>query len=452
MNRKELKGLEEELKNSPNNIALRLTYALKLFKLKEFEQSEKNYQIVLKIDPANVKAKQGLVELYFAKGNYSAVIVIAEELVKANAASEKMMELFAKALLRQNSIEEAQEIYEKIIKNNPFYFDEELDSVLEDQDEYLSDKDHDGEDDDEYEREGFDDFFDNPFFEDDSHLFLPDLNIKWGEITGLQKLKDFIVFKHDQIYSDLSTFHLKKVGLLLYGPSGCGKTHIVRALPSKIETSILPVGIDRLMDVYSYKPEGLLHYYFGKMRLGNPCILFIEDVDKYAQRLTPGISLEQRLTVNKLAEEMDHVRFQDQFIIATSNKPWEIDPIFLQTGKFNYPFFVGPPGLKERKEFFKKLFQSKKNLNSAADLLANESKFYSIGELLSAFDRAITFDCIEKGVPTKKTIDADLVLNELENIVPHSQIWFELFFDQWLPAYKQHQMYKDVDKFLKSYD
>ena len=451
MNRKELKGLEEELKNSPNNIALRLTYALKLFKLKEFEQSEKNYQIVLKLDPSNVKAKQGLVELYFAKGNYSAVIVIAEELVKANAASEKMMELFAKALLRQNSIEEAQEVYEKIIKNNPFYFDEELDSVLEDQDEYLTDGEKDNDDDD-YDREDFDDFFDNPFFEDDSHLFLPDLNIKWDEITGHDTLKSFIIFKHDQIYSELSTFHLKKVGLLMYGPSGCGKTHIVRALPSKIETSILPVGIDRLMDIYSYKPEGLLHYYFGKMRLGNPCILFIEDVEKYAQKLTSSISLEQRLTVHKLADEMDHVRFQDQFIIATSNKPWEIDPVFLQTGKFNYPFFVGPPDLKERKAFFKKLFHSKKNYGVAADLLAKESKYYSIGELLSAFDRAITFDCIKKGVPTKKTIDADLILHELENILPHSQIWFEQFFDQWPSAYKAHQMYKDVDQFLKQYD
>jgi tetratricopeptide (TPR) repeat protein len=221
MNRKELKGLEEELKNSPNNIALRLTYALKLFKLKEFEQSEKNYQIVLKLDSANVKAKQGLIELYFAKGNYSAVIVIAEELVKANAASEKMMELYAKALLRQNSIEEAQEIYEKIIKNNPFYFDEELDSVLEDHDEYISDEIGNADDDD-FDEEGYDDFFDNPFFDDDSHLYLPDLNIKWDDVTGHETLKSFIVFKQDQINSNLSTFHLKKVGLLLYGPSGCG--------------------------------------------------------------------------------------------------------------------------------------------------------------------------------------------------------------------------------------
>ena len=170
MNKKDLKMIEEALKKSPNNIALRLTYALKLFKLREFDLSEKNYQVVLKSDPANTKAKQGLVELYFAKGNYSAVIVIAEELVKIGAASEKMMELYAKALLRQNSIAEAQEIYERIIKNNPFYFDEELDSVLEDQDEYLNDGDfEEGEDEFDYDEDEMDDSFGfeaNPFIED----------------------------------------------------------------------------------------------------------------------------------------------------------------------------------------------------------------------------------------------------------------------------------------------
>jgi len=451
MNRKELKGLEDELKNSPNNIALRLTYALKLFKLKEFEQSEKNYQIVLKLDSNNVKAKQGLVELYFAKGNYSAVIVIAEELVKANAASEKMMELYAKALLRQNSIEEAQEVYERIIKNNPFYFDEELDSVLEDQDEYISNA-LPNRDQDDYEDDEYGDFFDNPFFDDDSHLFLPDLNIKWDEINGHEILKSFIIFKNDQISSNLTTFHLKKVGLLMYGPSGCGKTHIVRALPSKIETPILPLTIDKLMDIYSYKPEGLIHYYFGKMRLGNPCILFIEDVEKYAQRLTENSGLEIRLIVSKLAEELDHVRFQEQFIIATTSKPWELDAMFLTTGKFNYPFFVGPPSLKERKEFFKKLFHTKKLANSAVDLLAKESKYYSIGELLSAFDRAITFECIAKGVPSKKTIDADLVLSQLDIIQPNARLWFEDFKNMWPSSKKSHQIFTEVDQFMLKFD
>ena len=206
------------------------------------------------------------------------------------------------------------------------------------------------------------------------------------------------------------------------------------------------------MDVYSYKPEGLIHYYFGKMRLSSPCILFIEDVEKYAQKISENSTLELRLIVSKLAEELDHVRFQEQFVIATTSKPWELDPVFLNTGKFNYPFFIGPPNLKERKEFFKKLFNTRKVANGAVDLLAKESKYYSFGELLSAFDRAITFDCISKGVPTKKTIDAELVLGQLDIIQPNSQLWFEQFNVYWPISHQKHQMYKDVQKFLVDFD
>ena len=49
-----------------------------------------------------------------------------------------------KSLLRQNSLKEAQELYNKILERNPFYFDEELDSVLNDQEEYF-DESRDGE-------------------------------------------------------------------------------------------------------------------------------------------------------------------------------------------------------------------------------------------------------------------------------------------------------------------
>src|SRR5690606_32417467 len=105
-----------------------------------------------------------------------------EELSKLNAASEKMLELYAKSLLRQNSVIDAQEVYDRILKNNPFYFDEELDSVLEDSDEYLDDGEEFGgySDDDGFDEEEMDDFFDNPFLGDDSYMFLPDSELSFN--------------------------------------------------------------------------------------------------------------------------------------------------------------------------------------------------------------------------------------------------------------------------------
>jgi transitional endoplasmic reticulum ATPase len=446
MSKKDLKNFEDALKNAPNNIALRLTYALKLFKLKEFDLSEKNYQAVLKLDPNNKKAKQGLVELYFAKENYSAVIIIAEELVKINSASEKMMELYAKALLRQNSISDAQEVYDKIIKNNPFYFDEELDSVLEDDNEYLNDQL--GSDDDEFDDEDMDDFFNNPFLDDETHLFLPDSGLTWKKVFGLSDLKNFIDYKSGNLDLDPENRVEEKIGLLLYGPPGCGKTFFVRSLTSKTEAEILPLGIDRLLDIYSYKPEGLLHYYFGKMRINSPCILYIDEVDKYAQDRSNLTSHDERLTVSKLLEELDNVRFQDQFVVASTNRPWEIDPVFFTPGKFNHQYFVGPPNFEERSEFLTSKFQGKKKyteLNTMIEVLAAKTRNFSYAEINQAFEQ-FRFKIGE--VKTKKqNIDFNILLNCIEDINPYAPIWFEQFLSSWPEKLKSLSVYQKVAKY-----
>ena len=88
MNKNDLRILKEAINRSPDNIALRLSYALKLFKIKEYEERKK-LSACFKTRFRKYKAKQGLIELYFAKGNYSAVIVIAEELSARNLTSEK---------------------------------------------------------------------------------------------------------------------------------------------------------------------------------------------------------------------------------------------------------------------------------------------------------------------------------------------------------------------------
>ena len=194
MNKNDLRILKEAINRAPDNIALRLSYALKLFKIKEYDESEKNYHHVLKLDPENIKAKQGLIELYFAKGNYSAVIVIAEELSARNLTSEKILELQVKSLLRQNSLKEAQELYNKILERNPFYFDEELDSVLNDQEEYFDDsREGEGGFGDKDEFDPFDeyspmempDFITNP-----EQMFLPKIEPGFGAMIGQDYLKN----------------------------------------------------------------------------------------------------------------------------------------------------------------------------------------------------------------------------------------------------------------------
>ena len=451
MNKKDLKLIEEALKKSPNNIALRLTYALKLFKVKEWEQSEKNYHAVLKLDPSNTKAKQGLVELYFVKANYSAVIVIAEELVKLNAASEKMMELYAKALLRQNSIADAQEVYERIIKNNPFYFDEELDSVLEDHDEYLEDG-AEYDDDEEYDDDDMAGFFENPFFSDESHLFLPEANLHFNDIIGLDRVKALINFKTPILTPELPNQGSSKFGLLLFGPPGCGKTYFIKALPKELDVNILPLGIDRLIDSFSYKAEGLLHFYFGKMRLNRPCILWIDEVDRYAAARTKDMSSDLRQTVSKLLEELDGVRFKDesQFVIAATNEPWTMDSVFFTPGKFDYQMFIPPPSVDERKKYFMKMVKTLQVDEIKVNALAEATAFYSYPEMDQLVDHAFFYNL--KPAKRRQKVKVEQALAIVDSIEPYAKTWIQKFVEHTPIAMHHTIAYKEVMKYKATHN
>ncbi|HOY12519.1 MAG TPA: AAA family ATPase [Saprospiraceae bacterium] len=450
MNKKDLKMIEEALKKSPNNIALRLTYALKLFKLREFDLSEKNYQVVLKSDPANTKAKQGLVELYFAKGNYSAVIVIAEELVKIGAASEKMMELYAKALLRQNSIAEAQEIYERIIKNNPFYFDEELDSVLEDQDEYLHDEEFgDGEDEFDYDEDEMDDIFDNPFFTDDSYLFLDSNAVQWNKIIGMEEIKKLVEYKSYILTPELSKQgQNNKFNLLLYGPPGCGKTYFAAALANRFDASVLPVEMDRVNDMFMYKAEGRIQYYFAKMRLNKPCILIIDELERFGTSQEIFNSFENMQVIGKLVEELDGVRYKnsEQFIVSATNRPWQIEQVLFSPGKFGWNRFVGPPAFKERVKYF----ESIKNQHQFSALeigqLATATKFFSFAELNHLIDMA-KYEAKTKAGRKKTKLTFAETESLIAGITPFAPNWIEIFMEK-APAF----LLKEVTGFMEKFD
>lgn len=448
MKKKDLKVLEEALKLTPNNIALRLTYALKLFKLRDFEQSEFNYQEVLKKDPSNTKAKQGLVELYFAKGNYSAVIVIAEELVKVNSASEKMMELYAKALLRQNNIAEAQEIYERLIKNNPFYFDEELDAVLEDADEYINGDDFDDMD-GEYEDEPMDNMFDNPFFTDDDYMFIENGTVKWRDVIGMEPLKKLLEYKSVILTPELGyKQRSNKFNLLLFGPPGCGKTHIVSAMPDRYDSSILPMELDRINDTFTFRAEGRIQFYFAKLRLHPSAILLIDDVERYGTRRKDQLSFEALQVYSKLVEELDGIRYKDnaQYVIAATNQPWLLDSALFTPGKFTNRVFVGPPTHRERAKYFDHAKAFHTLTAAEIDNLALETSMFSYAELSELIDQALFLLGTKPGKKKAKLAYND-ILPLIPTMRPYAITWFE-DFEQNAPEH----MKLEVNAYLQTAD
>ena len=97
--------------------------------LNRLDEAETEFSTLLKISNDN-KAKLGLATVFFKKGSYSACNVILEEVIEKGINDINIYTLYAKGLLKENSIAKAIEAYKKALEINPKYFDEALDSKL----------------------------------------------------------------------------------------------------------------------------------------------------------------------------------------------------------------------------------------------------------------------------------------------------------------------------------
>ena len=129
MNENTIQGIREALRHSPDNIPLRMLLAENLLSLNRLEEAEAEYTTILKTsnDP---RAKPGLARVYFRKGNFSACNVILEEVIEEGNTDIDVFVLYAKALMKENSISKARDIYSKVLSIDPNYTDDELDSQL----------------------------------------------------------------------------------------------------------------------------------------------------------------------------------------------------------------------------------------------------------------------------------------------------------------------------------
>lgn len=92
-----------------------------------FTEAAEQYQLVLDKSYGNNKAQLGLARCYFAQEKYSTAIIIYEQ--AGNMPAEDTL-VYIKCLIRENSITQAVNEYQKLIALNPGMRDEEIDSSL----------------------------------------------------------------------------------------------------------------------------------------------------------------------------------------------------------------------------------------------------------------------------------------------------------------------------------
>jgi transitional endoplasmic reticulum ATPase len=396
MNQDTIESLKQALLFSPDNEPLRLMLANALLTLHFYDDAQEHYEYLV-AQNNNIEAKFGLANVFYQKSNYSACILVLEEILKQEPQNITFLQVYAKALYNENSIAKAVEVYKLIQNIDPSYIDDELDNQLK-VTTSLTD--------------------DHYAYEIDPR-FLTKPNINFDDIGGMDKIKSEIELKiiKPLQHQDLYKAYGKKIGggILLYGPPGCGKTFIAKATSGQIKAQFINITLNDILDMWIGNSEKNLHEIFELARANKPCVIFIDEIDALGASRTDMKQSASRQLINQFLLELDGIDSNNDgiLIIGATNTPWNLDTAFRRPGRFDRIVFVGPPDQKSRESIFKLKLANKPIADLDYKALAKHSEKYSGADIDACIDIAIEnklqtafIDGIPKPIETKDIIQA----------------------------------------------
>lgn len=408
MNENTIQGIREALTHSPDNVPLRILLADNLLASNRLEEAEIEYTIILKTS-SDSKARLGLARVYFMKGHYSACNVILEEVIEQGNSDPSILVLYAKALLKENSISKAVDIYGKVLSIDPNYRDEELDGQLR-----VRDSSNVKEDDEEV---------DTRFLEKPSVTFM--------DVGGMEAVKKEIEMKiiKPLMHPDLYKAYGKKVGggILLYGPPGCGKTFIAKATAGQVKARFINVSLNDILDMWIGNSEKNLHDIFELARRSIPCVLFIDEIDALGASRSDMKHSSGRHLINQFLQELDGISNTNEgvLVLGATNTPWNLDPAFRRPGRFDRIIFVPPPDEASRESILRLKLQNKPTQGIDYRQVAKKIENFSGADIDALIDIAIEAkleSSFTDGLP--QPLETKDILAAARKHKPSTQEWF----------------------------
>jgi SpoVK/Ycf46/Vps4 family AAA+-type ATPase len=219
-------------------------------------------------------------------------------------------------------------------------------------------------------------------------------------VVGLREAKEEIVWKFlvPALYPEKAGGRKPGGGMLLYGPPGTGKTELARVLKEVCEENgikfvhVSPASVNK---PYHGQSEAEIAKVFSEARsASNGAIIFIDEADALLGmrgESDPNWSYNE---LSQFLQEMDglNTRCERIFVIACTNKPWNVDPAATRPGRLSKRVYIPPPNYEERKELFKLFLKDKKvgeiDFDRLAYLTSSEAGVYSGADIMQICDEA----------------------------------------------------------------
>ncbi|MFF8186673.1 ATP-binding protein [Microbacterium sp. NPDC016588] len=218
--------------------------------------------------------------------------------------------------------------------------------------------------------------------------------------------------------------------LLMYGPPGCGKTFIARAIAGELDANFVHATLADIVRPHFGETEQAIHSLFEAARSARPCVVFIDEFDAIGGRRSSGSSSAQslRMFTSQLLEEFDGVDADNDgvYILAATNRPWDIDPALRRPGRVDRTVLVLPPDEPARRAIIEIALRDKPAASVDAGDLARRTAEFSGADIAYVVDQAVETaftESVASGVP-RMIGTADLE-RAAARIVPSTREWFE---------------------------
>jgi transitional endoplasmic reticulum ATPase len=191
-------------------------------------------------------------------------------------------------------------------------------------------------------------------------VFIEVPNVHWGDIGGLEELKESLKEVVEWPLSNISSFQRIGIqpskGILLFGPPGTGKTLLTKAVATESKANFISVKGSEILSKWFGESERKIAEIFKKAKQASPCIIFFDEIDAIAP-IRGSAAGEPRVTermVNTILSEMDGLEeLRGVVVIGATNRPDLMDPALLRPGRFDEVVLVPPPDENARNEILR---------------------------------------------------------------------------------------------------
>lgn len=241
--------------------------------------------------------------------------------------------------------------------------------------------------------------------------------ITFDDVIGLENVKELInqmvvyPFKYKEIYQAFKRD--SGGGILLYGAPGTGKTMIAKAIANEIDARFFSIKCSDIVSKWYGESEQKIKSLFQDARRFPRSIIFFDEFDALGTNRDSNNSHAVNMTVSELLAQIDGFESKKSTIllIASTNKPWNIDSVLLRSGRFNKKIYVDLPGHISRCNLL---------IHELKDLPIEEIYYEHIAKKLDGYSNA---DIVELCNTTKDiAIKRSISLNKVSPITQEDLI------------------------------